>query len=68
MGFRGIGLYGPFIHFDTGSKRHWIAGVSPSAARSKFPVTAEQRRYVVPPLQTFFATNTWNLPSVAQPI
>lgn len=68
MGFRGIGLYNSFIHFDTGSKRHWIAGVSASALNSKFPVTAEQRRYVVPALQGFFTTDTWNLPSVAQPI
>lgn len=68
MGFTGIGLYGSFIHVDTGAKRHWIAGVSPSAANSRFPVNQTQRQRVVPALQNYFATNTWNLPSVAQPL
>lgn len=68
MGFTGIGLYGPFIHVDTGAKRHWIAGVSPSARNSRYPVNQTQRQRVVPALQNYFATNTWNLPSVAQPL
>lgn len=68
MGFRGIGLYNTFIHVDTGSKRHWIAGVSESALNSQYPVTALQKQRVVPVLQGYFATDTWNLPSVAQPL